>query len=276
MMMRRDDVNSHPHNSSNYNSNLLSMIGTLFLWMFWPSFNGALSDGNAQNRCIVNTLLSLTGSCVMVFLITPFFKEGKFHMENILNATLAGGVIIGSSADIIIHPWVAFFIGCFAGILSVVGFEIIGPFLNRTIGLQDTCGVHSLHGMPGLFGGIISAVITGTATASNYGDSYYVLFPMLQNGRSNGQQGCYQLATIAVSLGLAIVSGIITGLIIKLPCFETMSVIFDDKETWIIEDDEEQQNLQKKSMSYNNINSERKTEIEVPNLRMETEPRDKL
>jgi len=25
--------------SSSYNSNIFAFIGTLFLWMFWPSFN---------------------------------------------------------------------------------------------------------------------------------------------------------------------------------------------------------------------------------------------
>ena len=80
-------------------------------------------------------------------------------MEIILNATLAGGVGIGSSADFIKHPAIAMAIGLIAGILSSLGFKKIGPFLADKIGLSDTCGVHSLHGMPGLFGALVSAIV---------------------------------------------------------------------------------------------------------------------
>jgi len=84
---------------------------------------------------------------------------GKLEMELILNATLAGGVAIGTSADFIKHPAVAMSIGLIGGMLSGLGFKIIGPFLSDKIGLSDTCGVHSLHGMPAVFAAIVSAII---------------------------------------------------------------------------------------------------------------------
>lgn len=49
-----------------YNSDTFAMIGTLFLWIFWPSFNSVLVDGADQERAILNTYLSLaaaTGGC---------------------------------------------------------------------------------------------------------------------------------------------------------------------------------------------------------------------
>ncbi len=45
-----------------YVSDIFAMVGTLFLWIFWPSFNSALLDGVDQERAILNTYLALT-SC---------------------------------------------------------------------------------------------------------------------------------------------------------------------------------------------------------------------
>ena len=40
----------------------------------------------------------------------------------------------------------------------MVGYTSIQPWLERVLGLSDTCGVHNLHGMPGLIGGIGGAI----------------------------------------------------------------------------------------------------------------------
>jgi len=54
--------------------------------------------------------------------ITARILFGKLEMEIMLNATLAGGVAIGSSCDLITQPWAAMSIGLAGGILSSVGF----------------------------------------------------------------------------------------------------------------------------------------------------------
>ena len=52
-------------------------------------------------------------------------------------------------------------IGIAAGILSTVGYSIIAPKVQKLIRGADTCGVHNLHGMPGLLGGLSAIIITG-------------------------------------------------------------------------------------------------------------------
>jgi ammonium transporter Rh len=38
-------VNDHPKNAGNNTTWLFATIGTIFLWMFWPSFNAAMATG---------------------------------------------------------------------------------------------------------------------------------------------------------------------------------------------------------------------------------------
>jgi ammonium transporter Rh len=44
---------------------------------------------------------------------------------HVQNATLAGGVAVGTLANMIIEPWGAILIGFLAAILSVVGYKYI-------------------------------------------------------------------------------------------------------------------------------------------------------
>ena len=42
------------------------------------------------------------------------------------------------------------------------------PAINRKMGIHDTCGVHNLHGMPGMLAAIVGAVTAACATEHDY------------------------------------------------------------------------------------------------------------
>lgn len=147
-----------------YNSQTIAMIGTLFLFMFWPSFNAALLTGVTQQRGVVNTYIAISASCLTSCFVATIIK-GKFDMEVMLNSTLAGGVAIGACCDMITFGVYSFLIGMIAGTVSAVGYLRANASANSTIKLHDTCGVQYLHGWPGIIGGICSSIC---AAASPY------------------------------------------------------------------------------------------------------------
>lgn len=56
--------------------------GTLYLWMYWPSFNSAISEhGDAQHRAAINTYCSLA-ACVLTTMAfsSMLQKKGKLDM----------------------------------------------------------------------------------------------------------------------------------------------------------------------------------------------------
>ncbi|NXB33350.1 RHAG protein, partial [Eulacestoma nigropectus] len=220
-------ANKHENDESTYHSDMFAMIGTLFLWLFWPSFNSAIATGlEAQATAIINTYYSLAACTIVTFALSSLVdKRGKFSMVLIQNATLAGGVAVGTCADLAIHPFSAMFIGVIAGIVSVFGFQFLTPVLASTLKIQDTCGVHNLHGLPGILGGIAGIIVTATKREMRNG---HLLTPGMQ------------AAALGSTLGIALVGGALTGAILKLPFLGQVSDqnCFDDSAYWEVPEEE--------------------------------------
>jgi len=215
---------------TDHQSNLFSMIGTIFLWCYWPSFNGGTAaTGDAQQRAFINTYLSLCACCVTTFAVSAAVNpKRKFVMEHLQNATLAGGVAVGAAADMMLSPFGAIVMGTLAGLVSTIGFEYLTPLLAQKLKITDTCGVHNLHGMPSVLGGFLSILIAGIATREEY-DQFNVdgsipeksslneIFPLVENENwTNQYQAGLQAAGMGLTLIMAIVSGVVTGFILKL------------------------------------------------------------
>jgi ammonium transporter Rh len=200
-------------NSTSGISDILSLVGTIFLWLFWPSFNGGAftADPVHCGRAIANTVVALLGSCTCTFLISGIIG-GKLTPADIQNATLAGGVAIGAVARMDVGLGWASIIGSVGGTISTLGYQYIQPFLERKIGLYDTCGVNNLHGLPGIFGSIISCIFCVTSF-----DAAYL-------AHTKDTIGLYQLASLASTLGMALVCGTFTGYICKF-CKEMIKKI---------------------------------------------------
>lgn len=217
--------NGHDKEGSVYHSDLFAMIGTVFLWMFWPSFNSAIAEpGFTQLTAVINTYLSLAACVLSAYAMSSLVEhKGKLDMVHIQNATLAGGVAVGTCADMNIGPFGAMLIGFIAGIISTLGFKFLTPVLAAHLGIQDTCGVHNLHGLPGVLGGLSGIVAVAL-------------------GKKEGGSAAMQAVALASSLGFALVGGALTGFIMKLPVWSQPpdQNCFDDALYWEVPEEEEE------------------------------------
>lgn len=46
---------------------------------------------------------------------------------------------------------------------------LLQELVEEWVGVHDTCGVHNLHGMPGVFAGIVGAIASAFASTEFYG-----------------------------------------------------------------------------------------------------------
>ena len=181
-------------------SDRYSLLGSMILWVFWPSFCGALVPPEAIPYAVVNVFLALSGSTIATY-IASYSIRGKINAADIANAALAGGVAIGATFDHATHLE-AMIIGLIAGGISTLGFAVFQAKQEKLHKIVDTCGVSNLHGIPGIFGGLAAIFVV------------------------DGLDASAQIKGIAVTVIIAVVAGLLSGKIISL--FGTPEEIYDD------------------------------------------------
>ena len=244
-------INNNPHMTSNYYSNMFGIIGSIFLWLFFPSFNVANihcqyfsiyydPDGlgfiteNLRYRGIINTYLSMIGSMLSSFIITPLFYHGKLKIEHILHASYVGGIVIGGCCTICSSPWSAVVIGFCGGAITILFLWKIKHILHG-IKFEDSIGALEIFGIPGLMGGIFTCVFFGNMRNKNAWDSG-AIEKIFGSSRSPSIQAGLQISSIFVTLGIAAISGIVIGFLAKVMTCARINKYFVDSE-FIVEEE---------------------------------------
>ena len=248
----------HTHTRTSYAHTPLSFVA-----------GAAVADSEQQGRALVNTILSLSASTVVTFMVSSLVgSTSLFRPVDIQNATLAGGVAIGCTANLNMSPFGAIMIGCTAGTVSTLGFNFVQPYLEKTWGLHDTCGIHNLHAMPSVIvsAALLLLVLPPLMPASNSHHlspspppppppplqgalASVILAGWKDNNKGHdatiygytvagtGTMWWSQFVAIFVCIGFAVSTGLVTGFILKSlqplsDCNE-----FHDDQWWAVGDD---------------------------------------
>ena len=194
---------------SDATSDRYSILGSMVLWVFWPSFCAALVTPSEMPHTITNVIFALCGSTLATYIVSVGLRK-KINIADIANATLAGGVAIGSACVAASHIQ-AIFIGVIAGAVSTFGFAVIQHRQQKLMKIIDTCGVTNLHGLPGLIGG-------------------FFVMPIVLMKNMNGH-----LLGILITIVIAIVAGFITGKV--LPIMGRKTDAYEDAEEFMSVED---------------------------------------
>ncbi|KAM4541165.1 rh blood group, D antigen isoform 2-T2 [Fundulus diaphanus] len=201
-------------------SGLFSMLGAVFLWMFWPSFNSVIVDDQARLGAVCSTYLALAVSVVTaVALAVLSSPRGTLNPIQMQSCILAGGVAVGVSISAIQQPWEAMALGLAAATISTTGFRYLKTHMLTAFQCHDTCTVLSTHGLPGLLGWLAQLVLQIKDCDDHTVAIRFAAFHI-----------CVLFVTISVSLCM----GILTAFLLKLNFWRQPqnNKCFEDQTFW--------------------------------------------
>ncbi|MBB5514782.1 Amt family ammonium transporter [Rubricella aquisinus] len=131
------------------------MLGASMLWVGWFGFNGGsqlAADGGAAMAITVTHISAATASLTWAFY--ERIKHGKASMVGLVTGTIAGLASI-TPASGFVGPVEALVIGGVAGVLCQEACGVVKNMLK----IDDTLDVFAVHGIGGIFGTIMLAVL---------------------------------------------------------------------------------------------------------------------
>ncbi|NWS77505.1 RHBGB protein, partial [Crotophaga sulcirostris] len=191
-----------------------AVVGTIYLWIFWPSFTSAtMVSGSVEPWALLNTYFSLAASALATFVLLPVLhEENTPQMVQIQDAALSSMAMMGMAGEMLVTPFGALTAGFLAGLIPPLGFRFLTPIRCSKLKIQDTCGVHNVHGLPGILGALLGVLLTALTTADAYGGRLELVFPLVAQGsRTASDQALYQLYALLLTLLLAALGGCLTG-----------------------------------------------------------------
>ena len=252
----KDRIQKSRHLGKNYYSVLFALFGTLILISYWPSFNTGLIEGNQKYRGIINTYFSVGGSIIGTFFVTSVLNHRKFKVEDIINSSFAGGIVIAGCCSIIRSFWLSIIFGIIAGGTSSSLFFLLNDKLIK-VGYHDTAGILYFHGLPGFLGGIISTIFVGCLSLwerpSNVDNNFLYMsliddfLPETKAGNSSylyrndiemGGRAWIQFGCVFLTIAIAAASGLFSGFLIKFCNCEIVKTYFNDSEFFDVSDNE--------------------------------------
>lgn len=180
----------------------LASLGVFILWFGWFGFNAgstlSVGDGFAIGRIAANTnIAAALGGIAAV--VTVWKRFGKPDLSMAMNGALAGLVAVTAPCACI-EPWAAAVIGSIAGILVVLGVELLDK-----LHIDDPVGAIPVHGICGIWGTIAVGIFGKKALGlANDGFIY---------GGDPTQLGIQMVGSVATVVFVLVCMGIIFKLI---------------------------------------------------------------
>jgi len=154
-----------PHNL------VLAAIGAGMLWIGWFGFNAgsALAADGKAGAAMLSTHLA-TAAALLAWIVCEQIRHGKPSLLGAISGAVAGLIAITPAADVA-GPMGALLMGAVAGAVCFFGVTT----LKKWGGYDDALDAFGVHGVGGIAGALMTAVVASAALGGTKGGDYSVL-----------------------------------------------------------------------------------------------------